>query len=58
MLVDRRPLVAALGAADPVILVDLDDIAAHAAGDLAQFVFLIGRGLVILRRDVGVGATD
>ena len=52
-LVERRPLVAALGAADPVILVDLEDIAAHAAGDLVQFAFLIGRGLV-LRADTKV----
>jgi hypothetical protein len=28
----------------PVILVDLDDIAPHTPGDLAQLAFLIGRG--------------
>ena len=33
--VEARALVTALGAADAVILVDLGDLAAHAAGDLA-----------------------
>jgi hypothetical protein len=45
-LVERWPLVAALGAADAVVPVNLDDLAAHAAGDLAQFTLLVGRGLV------------
>ena len=36
-------LIATFGAADAVVLVNLDDIAAHAAGDLAQLAFLIGR---------------
>src|ERR1700732_3137339 len=29
-----------------MILVDMDDIAAHAAGDLAELALLVGRGLV------------
>jgi hypothetical protein len=36
-----------------VVLVYFYDIAAHAAGDLAQLAFLIGRGL-ILRADAKV----
>ena len=44
--IEARALIAALGAADAVVLVDLDDIAAHAAGDLAQLALLIGRGLI------------
>jgi hypothetical protein len=32
--------------ADALILVDLDDIAAHGAGDVAQLAFLTGRSLV------------
>jgi len=51
--VEGGALIATFGAADAVILVDLDDIAAHAAGDLAQLAFLIGRGLV-LRADTKV----
>src|SRR5439155_17744347 len=39
-------LVAALGTRNPVILVDLHDLATHAGGDLAQLAFLIGRGLL------------
>ncbi len=44
----RRELTpsAALSATDAVILVDLDDLAAHPAGDLAQLALLVGRGLV------------
>ena len=42
--VERWPLVAALGATDAVVPVDLDDLTAHAAGDLAQFTLLVGRG--------------
>jgi hypothetical protein len=34
------------GAADPLILVDLDDLTAHTAGDLAQLVLLIDRRLI------------
>jgi hypothetical protein len=29
-----------------MVLVDLDDLAAHASGDLAQLAFLVSRGLV------------
>ena len=43
----RRELTpsAALSATDAVILVDLDDLAAHATSDLAQLALLVGRGL-------------
>ena len=44
--IERRPPVPAPGAADAVILVDLDDLAAHAAGDLAQLALLVGRRLI------------
>ena len=43
--IERRAPVPAPGAADAVILVDLDDLTAHAARDLAQLALLIGRGL-------------
>src|SRR5262249_49024786 len=43
--IEGRAAVPALGAADAVILVDLDDLTAHAARDLAQLALLIGRGL-------------
>src|SRR6516225_2380959 len=33
------------GAADAVVPVDLDDLAAHATSDLAQLALLVGRGL-------------
>src|SRR5205814_1300781 len=45
-LVERRPFVASPGAADAMILVDPDDLAAHPTRDLAQLAFLIGRGLI------------
>src|SRR5262245_32919163 len=45
-LVERRPLVASPGAADAMILVDPDDLAAHPTRDLAQLAFLIGRSLI------------
>jgi hypothetical protein len=47
-----RTLVAALGAADAMILVDLDDLVADAAGDLPQLAFLIGVvwSMVLTRR--------
>ena len=35
MRVERRALVPALGTADALVLVDLDDVAAHAAGNLS-----------------------
>jgi hypothetical protein len=38
--------VAPLGAADAVIFVDLDDLTAHAAGDLAQLALLVCRRLI------------
>jgi hypothetical protein len=44
--VECRALVPALGAADAVVLVDLDDLAAHALGNLAQFALLVGRRLL------------
>src|SRR5262249_20839804 len=44
--IEGRALVAALGAADAVVLVDLDDLTAHAAGDLAQFTVLVCSGLI------------
>src|SRR5436189_5922572 len=44
--IDARPLVAPLGAADAVVLVDLDDLAAHAARDVAQLALLIGSRLI------------
>src|SRR4029077_1973325 len=44
--VEGRALVAVLGTADAVILVDFDNLAAHAAGDLAQLALLVGRGLI------------
>ena len=44
--IECRPLVAALGAADAVILVDLDDLAAHASRDLPKLPLLVGRRLV------------
>jgi hypothetical protein len=52
--IKARPLVPVLGAAGPVILVDLNDFAAHAAGDFPQHSFLIGRGL-LRRGDAKVG---
>src|SRR5258707_14485199 len=45
-LLSSSALVPALGTADAVILVDLDDIAAHPSGDLAQLSLLIDRGLI------------
>jgi len=44
-----RALIAALGTADTVILVDVGDLTAHAAGDLPKLPFLSGRGLVDCR---------
>jgi hypothetical protein len=44
--IERRALIATIGTADAMILVDVDDIAAHAASDLAQLAFLVGRGLL------------
>jgi hypothetical protein len=41
-----RALIAALGAADAVVPVQLDDLAAHPAGNLAQLALLVGGGLV------------
>src|SRR5262249_28895288 len=41
----NRSPVAAFGAADAVVPVDLDDLAAHATSDLAQLTLLIGRSL-------------
>jgi hypothetical protein len=41
-----RALLPARGTAYAVIPVDVDDLAAHAASDLAQFAFLVGGGLL------------
>jgi hypothetical protein len=38
-------LVAAFGAADAVVAVNLDDLATHATSDLAQLALLVGRCL-------------
>src|SRR5262249_14925997 len=38
--------IAALRAANAVVLVNFDDLAAHVAGNLAQLTFLVGRGLI------------
>ena len=51
--IESRAPVPAPGAADAVILVDLDDLASHPAGDLTELALLVGRGLV-LRRDAEV----
>jgi hypothetical protein len=44
--VESGTLIASLGPTDSVVLVDLDDLAAHTAGDLAQLTLLVGGGLV------------
>src|SRR5262245_19189844 len=44
--IEAGSFVAALGAADAVILVDLDDLTARAGGDRAQLALLIGRRLI------------
>jgi hypothetical protein len=44
--IEARTLVTPPGAADAVILVDLDDLATHPLGDLAQLPLLVGGGLV------------
>jgi hypothetical protein len=44
--VELRPLFATFGTADAVVLVDLDHIPARPLGDLPQFAFLVGRGLI------------
>ena len=42
---DRPPLRASrIRAANAVVLVNFDDLAAHVAGNLAQLTFLVGRG--------------
>jgi len=51
--IEGRALIPPLGAADAVILVDLDDLAAHAGGNVAKFAFLI-RGRLIDGRDAKV----
>jgi hypothetical protein len=40
------PPIPAVSATDTVVLVDADDLTTHAAGDLPQLPFLIGRGLI------------
>ena len=37
---------AALRAANAVVLINFDDLAAHVGGNLAQLTFLVGRGLI------------
>src|SRR5262245_33131993 len=44
--VELRALISALGAADAVVLVDLDDLEPATLGSLAQLALLVGRGLV------------
>ena len=44
--IEGRPAIAALRAANAVVLVNFDDLAAHLAGNLAQLTFLVGRGLI------------
>ena len=44
--IERGPPISPLGAAYAVILVNLDDITTHSAGNLAQLALLIGRGLI------------
>src|ERR1700730_8870215 len=48
--VEGRALIPALGAADAMVLIDFDDLAAHPVGNLAQLPLLIRRRLVD-RRD-------
>src|SRR5262249_9883276 len=48
--VEGRPLVAPLGTADAVVLVDLDDLPPGAIGGQAQLVLLV-RGVLIGGRD-------
>jgi hypothetical protein len=42
--IELRPLVFALGAGDPVILVDTDDLPTGALGDVAELTLLVGGG--------------
>src|SRR6516165_8961693 len=42
--IEVRPAIAALRAANPVVLINFDDLAAHVGGNLAQLTFLVGRG--------------
>ena len=44
--VKLRPLVFALGARDAMVLIDMHDLPSGTFGNLAQFTFLIGGGLV------------
>ena len=43
--IECRALVPAFGAADAVVLVDMDDIATHAARNVTELALLVGRGL-------------
>ena len=43
--VECGALVPAFGAADAVVLVDMDDIATHAARNVTELALLVGRGL-------------
>ena len=51
--IEGRTLVTALGTADAVILVDLDDLAAHPGCDLLELALLVGGGLID-RRDAKI----
>jgi len=51
--IEGRALIPPLGAADAVILVDLDDLAAHAGGNVAKLALLIG-GRLIDSRDAEI----
>src|SRR5262249_18175942 len=44
--VEGRPAIAALPAANAVVLINFGDLAAHVGGNLAQLTFLVGRGLI------------
>ena len=44
--IERWALIPTLGAANAVVLVDVDNLTAHPLSNLAQFALLIGRGLV------------
>src|SRR5262249_9908628 len=43
---EGRPAIAALRAANAVVLINFGDLAAHVAGNLPQLTFWVGRGLI------------
>ena len=44
--IEGRPAIAALRAANAVVLINFDNLPAHVGGNLAQLTFLVGRGLI------------